>query len=98
MKILEVIRVVDQMVADGVIERYAIGGAVGATFYLEPVSTLDVDIFIELHATPGSVLLDPIFRYLRDSRLHDGRRAHSYQWLAGPVHPAAKSFGRGSAG
>lgn len=68
MKILEVIHLVNQMVADGVIERYAIGGAVGATFYLEPVSTLDVDIFIELHATPGSVLLtlDPIFRYLRD--------------------------------
>jgi hypothetical protein len=68
MKILEVIHVVNQMVADGVIERYAIGGAVGATFYLEPVSTLDVDIFIELHATPGSVLLtlDPIFSYLLD--------------------------------
>jgi len=68
MKILEVIHVVNQMVADGVIERYAIGGAVGATFYLEPVSTLDVDIFIELHAAPGSVLLtlDPIFSYLRD--------------------------------
>jgi hypothetical protein len=68
MKILEVIHVVNQMVANGVIERYAIGGAVGATFYLEPVSTLDVDIFIELHATPGSVLLtlDPIFHYLRD--------------------------------
>ncbi len=68
MKILEVIHVVNQMVADGVIERYAIGGAVGATFYLEPVSTLDVDIFIELHATLGSALLtlDPIFSYLRD--------------------------------
>jgi hypothetical protein len=40
---------------------------VGATFYLEPVSTLDVDIFIELHAAPGSLIisLDPIFSYLR---------------------------------
>jgi len=68
MKILEVIRVVNQMVADRVIGCYAIGGAVGATFYLEPVSTLDVDIFIELNATPGSTLLtlDPIFSYLRD--------------------------------
>ena len=34
----------NQMQAAGVIERYAIGGAVGATFYLEPVATLDVDI------------------------------------------------------
>ena len=54
MKILEVIRVVNQMVADGVIERYAIGGAVGATFYLEPVSTLDVDIFLE-RQSPGKI-------------------------------------------
>jgi hypothetical protein len=68
MKIEDVIRTVNQMKADGVIANYAIGGAVGATFYLEPVSTLDVDIFIELHAAPGSALLnlDPIFSYLRD--------------------------------
>jgi len=48
-KIEEVIRTVNQMKADGVIANYAIGGAVGATFYLEPVSTLDVDIFVEPH-------------------------------------------------
>src|SRR6266446_8655809 len=67
MRIQEVLQTVNQMVTDDVIERYAIGGAVGATFYLEPVSTLDIDIFIELHATPGTLLtLDPIFSYLRD--------------------------------
>jgi hypothetical protein len=31
--IREVIAAINQMQADGVIERYAIGGAVGATFY-----------------------------------------------------------------
>jgi hypothetical protein len=68
MKIEEVFRTINQMKTDRVIERYAVGGAVGATFYLEPVSTLDVDIFIELHAARGSLLvsLDPIFSYLRD--------------------------------
>jgi hypothetical protein len=67
-KIEEVLRTVNQMKNDGVIKRYAVGGAVAATFYLEPVSTLDVDIFIELHAAPGSALLslNPIFSYLRD--------------------------------
>ena len=30
------------MQADGVIGKYAIGGAVGATFYLEPAATLDL--------------------------------------------------------
>jgi hypothetical protein len=48
-KIKEVIVAINQMQADGVIDRYAIGGAVGATFYLEPVATLDVDIFVEPH-------------------------------------------------
>jgi hypothetical protein len=66
--IKEVIETINRMQADGVIERYAIGGAVGATFYLEPVATLDVDIFIEFHAEPGSrlVSLEPILKYLRD--------------------------------
>ncbi len=68
MGIKEVIETINRMQADGVIERYAIGGAVGATFYLEPVATLDVDIFIEFHAEPGSrlVSLEPILKYLRD--------------------------------
>ncbi len=67
MKIEEVLRTVNQMTTDGIIERYAIGGAVGATLYLEPVSTLAVDIFIELHTAPGAqlVTLEPVFDYLR---------------------------------
>jgi hypothetical protein len=55
------------MQADGVIERYAIGGAVGATFYLEPVATLDVDIFVAFRSKPGSLIVSPqpIFDYLK---------------------------------
>ena len=45
MNIREAIATINQMQADGVVERYAIGGAVGATFFLEPIATLDVDIF-----------------------------------------------------
>lgn len=54
------------MQADGVIGKYAIGGAVGATFYLEPAATLDIDIFVSFRNAPGSVLLDlsPIYNYL----------------------------------
>jgi hypothetical protein len=68
MRIREVIETINQMQADGIIDRYAIGGAVGATFYLEPVSTLDVDIFMDLHANKGSAVIDmePIFHYLKD--------------------------------
>jgi hypothetical protein len=53
------------MQADGVIGAYAIGGAVGATFYIEPAATMDVDVFIQLHVEPGTIItLTPIFEYL----------------------------------
>lgn len=66
MSIGRVISVINQMEADGVVERYAIGGAVGATFYLEPVATLDVDIFVGFTQQPRQVLISPrpIFDYL----------------------------------
>lgn len=59
--------VINQMQADGVIGKYAIGGAVGATLYLEPAATLDIDIFVMLPAAPGTVLLSlaPIYDYLK---------------------------------
>jgi hypothetical protein len=61
------IALVNQMQADGVIQRYAIGGAVGATFYLEPVATLDVVIFVTFRPEAGSLLANPqpIFDYLK---------------------------------
>jgi hypothetical protein len=66
MSIRDVIIAMNQMETDGVIDRYAIGGAVGATFYLEPVATLDVDVFVAFQPEPGQLLADPkpIFDYL----------------------------------
>ena len=60
------LEVINQMQADGVIGHYAIGGAVGATFYLEPVATLDIDVFVSFQQPPGSALisLTPIYDYL----------------------------------
>ena len=50
---------------DGVIDRYAIGGAVAATFYVEPSATEDVDVFATLRgqSASGPVTLEPIHRY-----------------------------------
>jgi hypothetical protein len=61
---------INQMQSDGVIGKYAIGGAVGATLYLEPAATLDVDIFVTLPMAPGSLLLslEPIYDYLKARR------------------------------
>ena len=67
MNIKETIAAINRMQTDGIIERYAIGGAVGATFYLEPVSTLDVDVFITFRPDAGQLLISPqpIFEYLK---------------------------------
>lgn len=67
MNIKEVIVALNQMQLDGIVERYAIGGAVGATFYLEPVATLDVDVFVTFKPQPGSLIVSPqpIFDYLK---------------------------------
>ena len=60
------LEVINRMQADGVIGKYAIGGAVGATFYLEPSATLDIDIFVTFPTPRGSSLLTiaPIYNYL----------------------------------
>jgi len=54
------------MQAAGIIGKYAVGGAVGATFYLEPSATLDVDIFVTLPMEPGQTLLSvsPLYTFL----------------------------------
>lgn len=56
----------NQMEADGIIGRYAIGGAVWAIFWLEPITTKDVDVFVMLPVSPGDSLLTlgPIYEYL----------------------------------
>jgi hypothetical protein len=56
MSIRDVIETLNQMETDGVIERYAIAGAVGATFYLEPVATYDAEVFIAFRPEPGKLL------------------------------------------
>lgn len=64
--IAAVLTMLNRMVADEVIERYAIGGAVGATFYLEPVATMDVDVFVAFRMKPiqSLVSLQPLYDYL----------------------------------
>jgi hypothetical protein len=65
--IKDTIAALNQIQADGIIRRYAIGGAVGATFYLEPVATVDVDVFVSFQTEAESLLvsLQPIFDYLK---------------------------------
>jgi len=82
MNIVDVISLINQMQADGVIERYAIGGAVGATFHLEPVSTLDVDIFVAFRHESDSIFINPkpVFDYLL---ANGGQMEGEYVMIAG---------------
>ena len=51
----------------GVIGDYAVGGAMAATFYIEPISTFDLDVFVVLPQPPGNLLvtLTPLYNHLR---------------------------------
>ncbi len=59
------LRALNQLVADKVIVQYAIGGAIGASFYIEAVQTEDVDAFVFMAPTASGLLtLSPIYEAL----------------------------------
>lgn len=60
------LKVLNELEHEGVIARYAIGGAVGAIFYMEPFLTYDLDVFVVLPQTAGGLLtLSPIYEALK---------------------------------
>ena len=60
------LQVLNELERDGVLSRYAIGGAMGATFYIEPILTFDLDIIVLLPETQGGLLtLAPLYEALR---------------------------------
>lgn len=69
----------------------ALGAAVGATFCLEPISTLDVDVFVTLESQPGALLsLSPIYEYLaRRGFLPEGEHVTIGGWLVLFLPPAS---------
>jgi len=60
------LRVLNELEQAGTLSRYAIGGAMAATFYVEPLLTFDLDIIILLPHTSGGLLtLAPLYDALR---------------------------------
>ena len=52
----------NHLVAEGLVENYAIGGAIGASFYLPAMQTEDIDVFVFLPAASGPLFtLTPIY-------------------------------------
>jgi hypothetical protein len=59
------LEIINRMEADGVIGRYAIGGAMAAIFYVEPFTTFDLGIFFFAASAPGELLtMTAVYEYL----------------------------------
>ena len=71
------LQVINQMVADKVIDNYAIGGAVAAIAYLEPFLTQDVDVFMSFSTTSSGLIVSPapIYEYF-SSRGYNAEREY----------------------
>ena len=61
----ETIRVLNELEKDGLYSKYAIGGAMAATFYAEPVLTYDLDIFLLFPQNNSLAVLSPLYSKLR---------------------------------
>jgi len=67
-KLATVADILDDMRSKGIIGPYAVGGAVAAALYSQPISTIDLDIFFVFDPPQtGDILsLEPIYDYCRD--------------------------------
>jgi hypothetical protein len=55
------LQVINGMVADGIIQKYAVAGAVAALNYIEPTLTQDLDVLISFDDLEGGhSKLDPL--------------------------------------
>lgn len=68
----QTLQVLLQLREEGTLARFAVGGAVAASFYIEAVATEDLDIFAFLQPSPGGLLmLTPLYDRLKDyQRVH----------------------------
>jgi hypothetical protein len=61
------IQVIEMAQNAGLFSSYAIGGGIAALFYIEPVATFDLDIFIILPESSGPLIsLTPIYSWFSD--------------------------------
>jgi hypothetical protein len=71
----KVLQLLNRMQTEGVIEKFAIGGGIGAIYYLEPYSTDDIDVFLSsiLLEQTGLVPFAGIYAYLEKQGYHPER-------------------------
>lgn len=59
------LQVLNELEQRGVLGRYAIGGAMGVTFYAEPILTYDLDVFAVLPEQGGLLSLTSFYEVLK---------------------------------
>ena len=60
------LEILNELEREGAFSRYAIGRAMAATFYTEPVLTFDLDVFVVLSRGTGQLIsLAPVYEALR---------------------------------
>lgn len=59
------LRVINSLETEGIIGRYAIGGAIGLVYYTEPAVTYDLDIFCYLPHSGILIDLGPLYLNLQ---------------------------------
>jgi hypothetical protein len=64
----KVIELLNRMQADGILEKFAIGGGIAAIYYLEAYQTDDIDVFISpvVVSEGGLVSFGQIYGYLKN--------------------------------
>jgi hypothetical protein len=56
-------KIINEMHSEGVLEEYAIGGAIATIYYTEPFATNDVDIFFIPPEEKGIIVLTPFYEF-----------------------------------
>lgn len=60
------LKVINDLLKQGIIKKYAIGGGIAAIFYMEPILTYDIDIFVvPAKENDGLLVLSTLYEYLK---------------------------------
>lgn len=86
---IEALKILNQLKKKGLIKDYAIGGGYAVNYYLEPILTYDLDIFLLMDSDEE---FHSLYRYFKDSR-HRIENVHiiikevPVQFLPSSIHP-----------
>ena len=59
------LKIINEMQRDGIFKKYAVAGGIAAIFYIEPITTFDLDIFVILDEDKAKIIsLDPIYQWI----------------------------------